>query len=124
MSTDAIAHRLAIHKPRPTSAQAWPQTRHHAHPAAHRLDAVPARRHRHQRDRALWLGHEQIATTGIYLHADLSIKQQALDGTRPPEGSAGRYQADDTLPAWLSSVLRQGSCRISGFESDHTEGSG
>ena len=53
---------------------------------------------------ALWLGHEQIATTGIYLHADLTIKQQALDRTRPPEVPTGRYQPDDALLAWLTNL--------------------
>ena len=32
---------------------------------------------------ALWLGHEQITTTQIYLHADMTHKQQAIDRTRP-----------------------------------------
>lgn len=33
---------------------------------------------------ALWLGHEQIETTQVYLHANLAIKEQALAKTRPP----------------------------------------
>ena len=32
---------------------------------------------------ALWLGHEQIETTQIYLHADLEIKERALAKTTP-----------------------------------------
>ena len=32
---------------------------------------------------ALWLGHEQISTTNIYLHADMSHKQRAIERTRP-----------------------------------------
>ena len=31
---------------------------------------------------ALWLGHEQVETTSMYLHADLSIKERALDRTK------------------------------------------
>jgi site-specific recombinase XerD len=53
---------------------------------------------------ALWLGHEQIATTGIYLHADLTIKQKALDRTRPPEVPPGPYRPNDTLLAWLANL--------------------
>ena len=53
---------------------------------------------------ALWLGHEQIATTGIHLHADLVIKQQALDRTRLPDIPAGRYQPDDALLTWLTNL--------------------
>ena len=32
---------------------------------------------------ALWLGHESIETTGIYLHADMTLKQKAIDRTTP-----------------------------------------
>ena len=34
---------------------------------------------------ALWLGHETIATTSIYLHADMNLKRAALDRTRQPD---------------------------------------
>jgi hypothetical protein len=48
---------------------------------------------------ALWLGHEQIETTQIYLHADLAIKQRALERTRPADTKPGRYQAPDAVIA-------------------------
>ena len=41
---------------------------------------------------ALWLGHEQITTTQIYLHADMTHKQQAIDRTKPLAAKPGRYQ--------------------------------
>jgi hypothetical protein len=41
---------------------------------------------------ALWLGHEQIATTNIYLHADMTHNQQALDRTKPITAKPGHYQ--------------------------------
>lgn len=52
---------------------------------------------------ALWLGHEQVATTSIYLHADMTIKQQAIAKTTPPGTSSppARYQPDDALMAFL-----------------------
>lgn len=53
---------------------------------------------------ALWLGHEQIATTNIYLHADMTHKQQAIDRTRPVGARQGRYQPPDTLIAFLESL--------------------
>jgi site-specific recombinase XerD len=53
---------------------------------------------------ALWLGHEQERTTHIYLHADLELKQRTLDRMTPPEGHPGRYQAPDTLLAFLESL--------------------
>jgi site-specific recombinase XerD len=54
---------------------------------------------------ALWLGHEQVGTTmRAYLHGDLSIKQRALDRTRPPNVKPGRYQPPDQLLAFLNSL--------------------
>jgi integrase/recombinase XerD len=53
---------------------------------------------------ALWLGHEQERTTRIYLHADLGLKQRALDRTTPPNGHPGRYRARDTVLAFLDSL--------------------
>ncbi len=53
---------------------------------------------------ALWLGHETMDTTQIYLHASLELKQQALDKTSPVKGRAGRYQPDDALLAFLKNL--------------------
>jgi integrase/recombinase XerD len=50
---------------------------------------------------ALWLGHVSVDTTQIYLHADLTLKEQALARTRPPSSHPGRYQPHDSLLAWL-----------------------
>jgi integrase/recombinase XerD len=53
---------------------------------------------------ALWLGHEQTDTTLIYLHADLTLKQKALDRTVPPGTKPGRYKPPDTLLAFLDTL--------------------
>jgi site-specific recombinase XerD len=53
---------------------------------------------------ALWLGHESVATTQIYLHADLALKEQALARTAPLEATPGRYQPSDTVLAFLDSL--------------------
>lgn len=53
---------------------------------------------------ALWLDHESVATTQIYLHADLTLKQQALDRTTPPTTPPDRYQPPDHLLAFLESL--------------------
>jgi integrase/recombinase XerD len=53
---------------------------------------------------ALWLGHEQVETTDIYVHADLSIKEQALARTKPPHVRLGRYRPPDRLLAFLQSL--------------------
>lgn len=53
---------------------------------------------------ALWLGHENLSTTRVYIHADLALKEQALARLTPPQAAPGRYQADDTILAWLDSL--------------------
>jgi site-specific recombinase XerD len=53
---------------------------------------------------ALWLGHEQVETTQIYLHADLAIKEQALAKTKPLDTAPGRYRPPDTLLAFLEGL--------------------
>lgn len=53
---------------------------------------------------ALWLGHEQTETAGIYLHADLALKEKALARTTPPGASPGRYRPPDPLLAFLESL--------------------
>jgi integrase/recombinase XerD len=53
---------------------------------------------------ALWLGHESIRSTQIYLHADMAIKQRALDRTTPRKTPVGRYRAPDSLLAFLDAL--------------------
>jgi integrase/recombinase XerD len=54
---------------------------------------------------ALWLGHEQPATTAqIYLHADMSQKQQAIARVAPPGTTPGRYRPPDPLLAFLEAL--------------------
>jgi integrase/recombinase XerD len=54
---------------------------------------------------ALWLGHESIETTQIYLDADLALKEQALAKTTPANVKlTGRYRPDDKLLAFLKSL--------------------
>ncbi len=53
---------------------------------------------------ALWLGHESVEATQIYLHADMAIKERALARTTPPNSTPGRYQPPDTLLAFLEAL--------------------
>ena len=53
---------------------------------------------------ALWLGHERVETTQIYLHADLALKEKALARTKPPDAKPGRYRPPDTLLAFLEAL--------------------
>lgn len=105
LSRDAVERRIAIHSA--TAAAACPTLRDKKvtahtlrHSAAMRLleagvDTTVI---------ALWLGHEQVDTTAIYLHADLSIKQRALERTRPAAVEPGRYQPPDALLAFLEAL--------------------
>jgi site-specific recombinase XerD len=53
---------------------------------------------------ALWLGHESMETTAIYLHADMRLKEQALAKTDATDAPQGRYRPDDKLMAFLRNL--------------------
>lgn len=53
---------------------------------------------------ALWLGHESVETTQIYLHADMRLKERALARVTTPETHPGRYRPDDQLLAYLETL--------------------
>ena len=111
-------------QPRPTAQPRRPRTP--AHQARHARQPRPARRctrrtitpHtlRHTAAMqllhagvdttviALWLGHERVDTTQIYLHADLALKERALARTKPPDAKPGRYRPPDTLLAFLEAL--------------------
>ena len=105
LSRDAIEHRLAIHLQAAATSCPSLKAKHitmHTlrHTAAMRLllagnDITVI---------ALWLGHEQITTTNIYLHADMTHKQEALDRTKPIAAKPGRYRPTDSLLAFLQAL--------------------
>ena len=51
---------------------------------------------------ALWLGHERVQTTDVYLHADMAMKEKALARLTPPSTPTGRYRAPDALMRFLA----------------------
>jgi site-specific recombinase XerD len=54
---------------------------------------------------ALWLGHESVETTQIYLEANLALKEKILLANPLPDGPQnGRYRPDDDLLAFLSGL--------------------
>jgi integrase/recombinase XerD len=53
---------------------------------------------------ALWLGHESVETTQIYMHGDLRLKEKALARVKAPASDSGRYRPDDALLAFLESL--------------------
>ena len=53
---------------------------------------------------ALWLGHESVETTQIYLDANLEMKERALAKTSPAHGPPARYRPDDQLLVFLNGL--------------------
>ncbi|MBI4322003.1 MAG: site-specific integrase [Chloroflexi bacterium] len=53
---------------------------------------------------ALWLGHESVETTQMYLHADLRLKEEALSRVSPLDVPPGRFRPDDDLLAFLEGL--------------------
>jgi len=106
MSRDAVAARLDLHAT--TAAESCPSlnskniTAHTLrHTAAMRLLSVGI----DTTVIALWLGHESIETTQVYLHADIRTKEKALARTRPTGTRPGRYRPqDDKLLAFLRAL--------------------
>lgn len=105
LSHDAIEHRLAVHLA--TARASCPSLRT-KHATMHTLRHTCAMRLRHAGIDvaviALWLGHEQMATANIYLHADMEEKERAIARVTPPGTPPGRYQPPDPLLAFLDSL--------------------
>ncbi len=105
MSTDAVAQRIQFHAtaaavacPTLAGRTISPHVLRHSccmHMLAAGIDATTI---------ALWLGHESPESTRPYLHADLSLKQRALDRTAPPHTKPGRYTPPDKLLAFLEGL--------------------
>ena len=53
---------------------------------------------------ALWLGHESVETTQIYLEATLAMKEKALGKTKPLKGKFTRYRPGDQLLGFLNKL--------------------
>jgi site-specific recombinase XerD len=105
MSTDAVAQRLAVHVAAATGAAPTLNTKTIT---PHVLRHTAAMRLLHAGIDtsviALWLGHESPETTQIYLHADLAMKEQALERVRPIGILPGRYEPGDALMAFLEAL--------------------
>jgi integrase/recombinase XerD len=105
LSRDALEHRLAVHVA--TARTSCPSLRTKTitvhtlrHTAAMRLlesgvDVTVI---------ALWLGHEQVSTTNIYLHADMTQKERAIARISPPATKPGRYLAPDSVLSFLDTL--------------------
>ncbi len=105
LGRDAIEHRIAIYVSRAT--QACPSIRA-KHVTAHTLRHTAAMRLLLSGTDvtviALWLGHEQVSTTNVYLHADMSQKERAIAKVTPLTVKPGRYRPPDPVLAFLEAL--------------------
>lgn len=105
LSRDAIEHRIAVHA---AAAAVQCPTLSNKRVTAHVLRHSAAMRLLESGVRptviALWLGHERVDTTAMYLHAHLGIKESALARARMPDGKPRRYRPPDALLAFLQSL--------------------
>ena len=105
LSRDAVERRLTRHQA--TAARTCPSL-NRKHITAHVLRHTAAMRLLEAGVDttviALWLGHERVDTTAIYLHAHLGIKENALARTTPPHTEPGRYHPPDALLAFLEGL--------------------
>ena len=53
---------------------------------------------------ALWLGHESVETTQMYLHADMRMKERALGRITPLGVKSGRFKPEDRLLIFLEDL--------------------
>lgn len=53
---------------------------------------------------ALWLGHENPSTTHMYIEADLSMKERALQRLQPAGAKSTRYRPPDQLMQFLATL--------------------
>lgn len=53
---------------------------------------------------AMWLGHESIETTHLYITTNLELKEKALNAIQPPSGGNFRFRPDDELMRFLESL--------------------
>lgn len=105
LSRDALEHRLKIHLA--TAAQTCPSIGD-KHVTLHTLRHTTAMNLLSAGVDisviALWLGHQQTHSANAYLHADMTMKQKAIDRTRPLMTEAGTYQPNPDILEWLQSL--------------------
>ena len=110
----AIGERLSVHgvqyllnKHRMTASKACPslkQKRVTVHRLRHTMAMDLLQSGVERSVIALWLGHESVETTQIYLDATLAMKEQVLAKTSPRHGKPGRFQPGDQLLAFLNGL--------------------
>ena len=106
LSHDALARLVAKHAA--TAALSCPSLRHKRvtpHSTRHSAAMALVNAGVDAATVALWLGHQSLTTTSVYVHADLALKERALARTAPRDAKAQRrYQPTDALLAFLDSL--------------------
>lgn len=105
LTRDGVAYILARHVSTATRTQPSLQTKRVTPHVLRHTTAMTLLQHGVDRAViALWLGHESMESTDMYLHADLRLKQQALDRTTPTRLKGARYRAPDSLLRFLDGL--------------------
>lgn len=105
LSADAVQYLLAKHVA--TASQSCPTLQHKRvtpHVLRHTAAMELLQAGMDRSVIALWLGHESVETTQIYLDANLAMKEQALSRLTPLPGKPGRYRPNDQLLAFLKAL--------------------
>jgi integrase/recombinase XerD len=106
LSRDAVEHRIAVHvRTAGPSCPSLASKKITAHTLRHTAAMQLLHAGVDTSVIALWLGHEKVDTTQIYLHADLAIKERALARTNQRDDAApSRYRVPDHLLAFLDAL--------------------
>lgn len=105
LSRDGVEHLLAKHVAKAGMSCLALRTKRVSPHALRHTAAMDLLQHGIDRSTiALWLGHESVASTEVYLHADMNLKEKALARASPLEVPPGRYRPDDRLLGFLHSL--------------------
>ncbi len=105
MSRDALERRVATHAA--TAALSCPTLREKKitpHVMRHSAAMTLLRAGADAAVIALWMGHANLTTVQVYIHADMALKEQALARTTPRDAPPGRYQPPDAVLAFLDGL--------------------
>lgn len=105
LSRDAVEHLVEVHRVRAAKSCTSLATKHVSPHVLRHTNAMMLLHSGIDRSViALWLGHESVETTEIYLHADLTTKERAIAKTAPPRTRQARYRPPDALLGFLQSL--------------------